>query len=433
MNKSLTKIRSDEWYAVILSFIYCFTVLSAYYVMRPIRDHLAAEAGSSHLPLFFGITFIATLILTQVFSWLVSKWPRAVVMPIVYLFFIACQLAFIPIWNDHETLSVKNLGLLFFVWVSVFNLFVVSVFWSFMTDIWSDPQARRLFPIIALGGTAGAITGPIITRSLASIIGLQMLLLISACLLALAIVCIILLGKWARKYSANRNKAGSEAPLGGGMFDGLKQIFNNSFIWNMCVMMLLSDAIGTIAYVLVTDYTGMAYPDNAIGQTQFAANMDLTSNILQIILQLTMTRWLLVSYGAGAVFAVSAVVVVLCSLAVAIVPDPFIPIIGIFPMIAILLILTRALAHSMIQSARESLYTLVPRNLRYKGKNAVDTVVWRAGDVASLFTISALRSYGVTVSGFGLIWAVLAAYAGWIGWNLSNRVEHGEFDDSSKI
>lgn len=426
MYNKLGKVKVEEWYGVILSFVYCFCILSAYYIMRPLRDQLVVEVGSAQLPGFFAITFFVTLILTQAFSWLVSRWPRRVIMPVVYLFFIACQLVFIWLWNDHDLLSIRNLGLLFFVWVSVFNLFVVSVFWSFMDDLWNDEQARRLFPIIALGGTVGAIMGPIITRSLVEVVGLALLLAVSVAFLIVAILCIVMLGNWAHQYGSNRNKQGSEAPIGGGMLDGLKQIFSNSFIANMSIMMILSDAIGTIAYVLVTDYSGSAFPNNAIAQTRFAANMDLSANVIQIILQLTVTRWLLVRYGAGIVFVICSGIVVFASLAVALMPDPYTKILGVFPMVAIVLIISRALAHSMIQSARETLYTLVSRDLRYKGKNAVDTVVWRAGDVVSLLSINGLRAVGVNVAGFGLIWAALAATSGWVGWRLANQVEKGK-------
>jgi AAA family ATP:ADP antiporter len=428
VHKILKRVKLEEWYAVILSFFYFFSVLSSYYVLRPLRDQLAAEVGSVKLPLFFTITFIATLILTPLFSWVVSKWSRHIILPLIYLFFIGCQIAFIPLFLDQSLISLSHLGLIFFVWVSVFNLFVVSVFWSFMTDIWSDEQARRLFPIIALGGTAGAVVGPFITRYLVQDIGLPFLLVISASLLGLAVVCIILLGRWAHEFSVNRFKSDNEAPLGGGMWDGLKQLFGNYFITNMSIMMLLADAIGTIAYVFVTDYSGMAFPKDAIARTRFAAGMDLAANIIQVVLQLTITRWLLIRFGAGSIFAVTSTVVVLASLCIAFIPNAFVPLIGIFPAVALLLILTRALSHGMIQPARETLYTLVPRDLRYKGKNAVDTVVWRAGDVASLISVNALKAIGVTISGFGILWAIFAAASGYIGWNLSNQVEKGEFE-----
>lgn len=391
--------------------------------MRPIRDQFAVKVGSAQLPLFFATTFLATLLLTPIFSWLVSRWSRHVIMPIVYLFFIGCQLVFIFFFNNQELFDLKIFGFIFFVWVSIFNLFVVSIFWSFMTDIWSDLQARRLFPIIALGGTAGAIMGPIITRSIVEFFGLAVLLMISTALLILAVISVLFLGKWAHKHGANRLKAGNEAALGGGMLDGLKQIFTNSFIGCMALMMLLSDAIGTIAYVLVTNYSGATFPNDAIAQTRFAADMDLSANIIQIFVQLTVTRWLLVRYGAGSVFALWAAIIVFACLTMAFILDPYAPIIGAMPSVALTMILTRSLSYGMLQSARETLYTLVPRDLRYKGKNAVDTVVWRAGDVASLMSVNGFQALGVNAAGFGIIWAALAAASGWIGWRLANRVE----------
>jgi len=152
------RVRAGEWSAVLLSFTYFFCILTAYYVIRPVREQLSAAVGSTQLPWFFLATLVATLALTPVFGWLVSRWPRRIVVPAVYAFFIACLLAFVPFFMHQGAIEPRLLGIVFFVWVSVFNLFLVSVFWSFMADIWSDVQARRLFPVIGLGGTAGAIT-----------------------------------------------------------------------------------------------------------------------------------------------------------------------------------------------------------------------------------------------------------------------------------
>jgi AAA family ATP:ADP antiporter len=417
------QIKREEWHPVTLSLIYYFCVLASYYVMRPMRDQMAAKVGSANLPLFFAATFLVTLLMTPLFSWAVSKWSRHVVMPLVYLFFVICQLAFIPLFTNQELVPPQFLGFIFFVWVSVFNLFVVSVFWSFMADIWDDAQAKRLFPVLALGGTAGAVFGPVLTRSLVEVIGLAWLLVVSAGLLLIAVVCLLFLGDWAQQFGVRRNEVGNEAALGGGILDGLKQIFTNPFIGKMALLMLLSDAIGTIAYALITDYSGATFYNDAIAQTRFAADMDLWANVIQIVVQLTITRWLLVRYGAGFVFVLCAGIVVAACLMMALIPDPYAPIVGSLPSLALLLILTRSLTHGMVQPARETLYTLVPRDLRYKGKNAVDTSVWRAGDVLSLLSVNGFRSLGVNIAGFGVIWAGLAAISGVIGWRLANRVE----------
>lgn len=422
--KILPEFQINEFYAVSLSFTYFFSVLAAYYVMRPIREQLAAEAGSSQLPWFFAGTFIATLLLTPVFAWIVSRWPRRITVPIIYLFFIGCQLFFVPfLINQGQFLSSTMLGTIFFVWVSVFNLFVVSVFWSFMSDIWSNAQAVRLFPIIALGGTAGAIIGPMVTRTLVEMTGIAFLMVVSAALLAVAIVCILLLGQWAREYGARRHIQGNEAAIGGGIYDGLKQIFNNPFIRAMAILMVLGDAIGTISYMLVTDYSGFTFPNDPIARTRFAATVDLSTNILQIIVQLTLTRWLLVRHGARSVIALWAMITVATYFGASLVKNPYAPLVGTMPSVALMLIINRSLTYAMLQPARETLFTLVPRIMRYKGKNAVDTVVWRAGDLVSSLSTNGLEILGVTIAGFSLIGAALLAVSGTIGWSLAKRVE----------
>lgn len=199
------QIHAGEGRAVALSFVYFFCVLAAYYVVRPVRDQLSAAVGSTQLPWFYAATFVATLLLTPVFAALVTRYQRQVVVPVVYGFFIACLLAFVPLFTSHGMLSPRALGTLFFVWISVFNLFVVSVFWSFMVDIWDQAQARRLFPVIALGGTAGAIAGPVLTRTLVGVIGVAPLLVVSAALLGIALVCVALLGRWARTHGSRKS------------------------------------------------------------------------------------------------------------------------------------------------------------------------------------------------------------------------------------
>lgn len=418
------RIQGGEWRAVAWSFLYFFCVLAAYYVMRPVREQLSAAVGSTQLPWFFAATFVATLVLTPVFAWLVSRWPRRIVVPLVYLFFIACLLAFVPLFTQQGLLSPRALGIAFFVWVSVFNLFVVSVFWSFMADIWNDEQARRLFPVIALGGTAGAVTGPILTRQLVEVIGVAPLLMVSASLLALALGCVLVLGRWARVHGTRRHEAGHEAAVGGGMFDGIRQIFADPFMRGMAVLMLLGDGIGTIAYALITDYSGATFPD-AVSRTRFAANVDLSTNLFQVIVQVTLTRWMLVRHGAGPVIAVWAIVGALVCIAMSVAADPYRPVIGAMPWVALMLIVTRGLVYGMVQPARESLYTRVPRDLRYKGKNAVDTAVWRAGDVIAALSVNGLRALGMGVAGFGAIGAAALAASGVIGWRLAKRVESG--------
>lgn len=434
-----------------LSFVYFFCVLAAYYVIRPVREQLAAAVGSTQLPWFFAATFAATLALTPVFAWLIARWPRRVVVPVVYLFFIGCLVAFIPLFARDGLISPRALGIVFFVWVSVFNLFVVSVFWSFMTDIWDEGQARRLFPLIGVAGTIGAIAGPVITRVLVDVIGVAPLLAVSAGLLGIALLCVLLLGRWSQRHDLGKQH--HNQPVGGGIFDGLKQILTTPFMRNMAILMLLGDAVGTICYALVTDYSRATFHD-AVARTRFAADLDMSTNLLMILLQVTATRFLLPRVGAGVVIAVWAAIGIAVCLAMAMSGNPNVPVFAIsqeqaaawiahipdvpflrnliaqpiellptLSWVVLMLLVTRATAYGMMQPARESLYTLVPRSWRYKGKNAVDTAVWRAGDVASALLVNALKSIGAAGTIFGLTGAAAIAISGWIGWRTAAQAQ----------
>ena len=416
------RIHGAEARAAALSAVYFFCVLAAYYVLRPVRDQLSAAVGSTQLPRFYAATFLATLALTPLFAWLAARYPRRVVVPVVYGFFIVCLLAFVPLFSMPHLLGPRMLGTVFFVWLSVFNLFVVSVFWSFMTDIWDVGQARRVFPTIALGGTAGAIVGPALTRSLVGIIGIAPLLLVSATLLCLALACVAALGRWARRHDAARPAAAHGAAVGGSMFDGLKQIFANPFMRNMALLMLLGDGIGTINYALVTDYSGATFAD-AVARTRFAANLDLATNLLQAVMQLTLTRWLMMRHGAAPVIGVWAFATVAMLLLVMLVPDPHARLLGAMPVVALSLIVSRGLAYGMLGPARESLFTHVPRSLRYLGKNAVDTAVWRFGDLITALSLNALRTVGAGTAGLAALGALAAGAAGATGWRLARRTD----------
>ena len=416
------RVREGEWYAVSISFVYFFCVLAAYYMIRPVREQLAAAVGSMHLPVFYGATLLAMVALAPVFGWLVSRFPRRVVVPLVYLGFIACLVGFAPLFAQPGLLGTHLLGTVFFVWVSVFNLFVVSVFWIFMSDIWAPTQARRLFPIIAVAGTAGALAGPALTRTLVTSLGIAPLLLVSAALLGVSVGCIVLLGHWARRHGQRRHEAGHEAAVGGGMWDGVKQVFRDPFMRGMACLLLLADGIGTVNYALVADYSGATFAD-AVARTRFAANLDLATNLLTAITQLTLTRWMLPRYGAGPAILLWALVSAAALLLVVFVDDPYAPLLGTLPAVAIALVASRGLAYGMAEPARHSLFARVPRNLRYKGQNVVDTAVWRFGDLAIATGMNALRGVGVGIAGFAGLSAIAAASAAVLGWRLSRRAE----------
>lgn len=412
--------RAGEWRASAVCFIYFFCLLAAYYVMRPVRDQLSAAVGSTQLPWFYAATFIATLVMTPLFAALVSRYRRRIAVPAVYGFFIACLLGFVPLFTHDGLLSPRQLGTVFFVWISVFNLFVVSVFWSFMADVWTPEQARRVFPLIAVAGTAGAIAGPLLTSALVDVVGVAALLGVSATLLLIAVGCALWLSRWVASNGA-AHELRRDRPLGGSMFDGLKQIATQPFMRGMAVLLLLADGIGTVNYALVVDYSGTHFTD-AVSRTRFAAHLDLTANVLTALVQVLLTRPLLPRVGPGVMMVIWASTMALVLGWVAISADPHAPVIAGMPAVAIALIAGRAMAFGIAEPSRHSLFAQVPPSERYKGQNAIDTAVWRFGDLAIASGMNVLRSAGVVAGGFAALAATSAATAGVVGWRVWQRV-----------
>jgi ATP:ADP antiporter, AAA family len=385
-----------------------FFVLTAYYIVRPVRDQLGGAVGSAQLPLFYAATFVAMLLLTPVFGALVARFPRRRLLGWSYSFFILCLLAFIPAFLAQDRIGARALGVVFFIWVSVFNLFVVSLFWSFMADVFDSRRAREVFPLIALGGMAGAIFGPALTRKLVGLIGVAPLLLVSAGMLGLSLVLLL-------QLSATRaaNQA-AEEPVGGSLWAGVRELWSRPFLRYMAVLMLLGDGVGTLAYALVADYA-KAHLASAAVRTAFYADIDLAVNLLGAFLQLTLSRWLLVHRGM--VWAVVLPQLVNLGLLVMVMIGGHAQwvLLGYsVPLLAVMMIGTRGFMYGMTKPASDALYTRVPRETRYKGKNFVETAVWRFGDLVITSGVSGLDKLGVGLGGIALIGTGASALATWI-------------------
>jgi AAA family ATP:ADP antiporter len=384
--------------------------MASYYVVRPVRDQLSGAVGSASLPLFYAVTFAVMLLLTPAFGALVARFPRRSLLGWSYCVFVAGQLAFVPAFLAQDRVGARALGVAFFLWVSVFNLFVVSLFWSFMADIFSSAQARRVFPLIALGGMGGAICGPALTSLLVSLLGVAPLLAVSAALLALA------LGLLWRLSADDEAKAGgvpAGAPIGGSLWAGVRELWSQPFLRYMAILMLLGDGIGTLAYALVADYAKAHFHDNA-ARTAFYAHLDLQINLLGALLQLTVTRWLMVRRGAGAALVLPALVNLALMLALAAFGTADLRVAGVaVSLLTVVQVATRGFAYGMTKPAQDALYTRVPRETRYKGKNFVETAVWRFGDLVVTSGVSGLGKLGVGVAALALVCAGVAALAAW--------------------
>ena len=406
-------IQRHEWFAVAVAFSYFFCVLAAYYVIRPVRDQLSAAVGSTSLPIFYTATFIATLALTPLFGALVARFPRRRFVPIVYLFFIAGMIAFIPAFQMQDAIGARLLGSIFFVWVSVFNLFVVAVFWSFMADLFDAEQAHRLFPVITLGGALGALVGPSLTKALVFLVGVSGLLIVSSLLLGLAIVCIVALSRWSRAHPVAGEQRRDERIIGGGLLAGAIETLKSPLMRRLALLMLLGDAVGTVIYALLADYSGATYATRD-ARINFAATIDLSANTLQMILQLVLTRPLMVRFGPSAAMAMDGALKAIMLAGLVVFGGAW---------IAVVAVITRACAYGVFKPAADSLYTRVNAETRYKTKNFIDTSVWRFGDVVITSAFNLLRSLGVAAPGFAALTMFAAASSGWLGWRITRSPE----------
>lgn len=415
-------IQSHEWFAVCVSFAYFFSVLAAYYVIRPVRDQLSAAVGSTALPIFYAATFVVTLALAPLFGALVSRYPRRKFVPMVYLFFLIGMLAFIPLFQMQDAIGARLLGSAFFVWVSVFNLFVVAVFWSFMADLLDAEQAHRLFPIIALGGTLGAIAGPALTRALNEVIGVSGLLIMSSALLGIAILCILALSGWSRRNPVAGDEQRDSRVIGGSFIAGAIETIKSPLMRRLAILMLLGDAVGTVIYALLADYSGATYSTRE-ARINFAANIDFYANVLQVVLQLGVTRLLLIHFGPAPALALDGIIKAVMMAGLAIFAGPW---------IAVVAVVTRGSAYGVFKPAADSMYTRVDAETRYKTKNFIDTSVWRFGDLIVTSSFNLLRGIGTTVPGFALMAMVAAGSSAWIGWRAARMLPDDVPADSGK-
>jgi len=388
----LLRAEAHELPALGWAFAYFFLLLAAYYVLRPVRDAMAVQAGAGKLQWLFTATFVAMLALVPLYGWLCARLPRAKFLPLVYLFFISNLIAF-HFFPDPGV---------FFVWLSVFNLFAVSVFWSLMADLFDAAQAARLFGAIAAGGSCGAIAGPALTAGAATALGNANLLLVSALLLACATGCIGRLLAWSRRFP-RQGERDAEQPLGGTLFAGMRAALASPYLLGICAYLFCYTVLSTALYFLQVDIVGKAIPDPA-ERTRFFALVDLAVNSSALFVQLTLTARLTARLGTGWMLALMP----LASLA-------GFAALGAAPSLAVLLLVgitRRAGEFAISKPVREALYTVVPREERYKAKSFIDTVVYRGGDAASGWLFGLLRGAGLGLS--GLAWAGLPVAGAWL-------------------
>ncbi len=425
-------VRDEEVAALLWSFAYFFCLLTGYYILRPLRDEMGIAGGVENLQWLFTGTFVAMLLAVPVFGAVVSRFPRRRFVPLVYRFFILNLLIFFALLQ--LDLGRIHVARAFFIWVSLFNLFVVSVFWSFMADIFRNEQARRLFGFVAAGGSLGALLGPTITAILAVPLGPVVLLLVSAAFLEAAVQCIRRLLRATEGWQGADADAASERPsqaappgapgdagpdaatiagyrpeaIGGSIFAGITQLFRSPYLLGIGVYILLYTTTSTFLYFQQANIVAAAFNDPG-ERTRLFAVIDLLVALITIAIQCFATGRLMPWLGVGATLAFVPLFTLLGFLALAAAPT-----------LAVLVAfqsLRRAANYAVSRPAREVLYTVVPREQKYKAKNVIDTVVYRGGDAVSGWAYWGLASVlGLGLPAIALVAVPLAGL--WLGLGL---------------
>lgn len=406
--------RPGEGVVLVWASAYYFLVLCAYYVIRPIRDDMGAASGVENLAWLFTGTMLGMLLVHPLYTSLVSRLTRRRFISWTYRFFILNLVLFFLVFRSVDAAQAIWVGRVFFIWTSVFNLFVVSVFWSLITDVFRPGQGKRLFGVVAVGGTIGAMLGATITTSLVGVLGSINLLLVSALILELAVrASHVLDGAEAAMRVAEAESAdavsaaavpavdASKEVIGGGVMDGIRHILSSPYLLGIATLILFYTISSTFLYFQQVDIVSRVFEGDSARRTQVFGAMDIAVNVLTLGAQLFLTGRVMKWFGVGFALAFLPVVTLLGF-----------GILSVAPVLWVLIgfqVLRRAGNFAIQRPGREALFTVLPRTDKYKAKNFSDTFVYRLGDQVGAWSYSGMAVFGLGLSALAFTMVPLSA------------------------
>ncbi len=396
-------LRPDEVRELAWSWLYIFSVFSSYYIIRPIRDEMGVASGVETLPWLFTGTLFGMLLVNPPFAALVARLPRARFISIAYRFFLANLLLFCLLLRMSTPEQNVWVGRIFFIWTSVFNLFVVSAFWALMVDVFDAGQGKRLFGVISAGATLGSILGSSLTATLVRHVGSTYLLLGSAVLLEIAVLSVRRLSRLSEALRLRPAARGVEAPIGGNVLSGFTHAFRSGYLLNISIYMLLYSITSTFLYFEQAAIVNRSFGDRA-ARTAFFAQVDLLVNVLTLGAQLFLTQRLLRGLGVALTLTLLPA---LSTLGFAT--------LGLAPTVAVIVVfqvLRRTGNFAVARPTREVLFTVIPREDKYKTKSFIDTVIYRSGDQLGAWSYALLSGLGLSLTGIAL--AAVPLSAAWL-------------------
>jgi AAA family ATP:ADP antiporter len=373
---------------------------------------MAVSSGPETIPNLFLAAFIVMLIATPIFGWVASRFPRRVFLPWVYVFFVSNMLIFwvvfsLTLGTEHESIWI---GRAFFVWITIFNLFVVSVFWSFMSDIYTREQARRLFGVITAGGSIGALLGGAATSLLVLKIGFHNLFPIAAVMLSMAVICIRQLRRWVAVEHKEEigETVESEKPLGGNPLSGVTHILASKYFSAIVLASVIASLLGTALYTFTAQLVEAAIsgPDE---RTLFFSNMNVAANALALLGQMFAVKHAVRRFGIGTTLALLPIVSIAGFILLA-----FNPVLGV---VAFLTVIRRALGFSFSKPTTTMLYSVVSPEDKYKTQVFIETTVFRGGDLIGTWAVRLMLGLGISnisiiMLPFAALWAVVSLWLG---------------------
>ena len=366
-------VRGGERASLCWSFAMFFAVLASYFTVRPLREMMGASLPKGMLEYQFTIVFLIMLALVPLFGYVATRCPRRLVLPAVYGFFISNLVVFAALMRGAQTPEgvAPWLASAFFIWVSVTNLFLTSLFWSLMSDRWSSDAGKRLFGVIAAGGTIGSIVGPAVTGQLAGTIGTANLPLLSAGYLGLALLASFQLNK--ETVAPARFEPKPPATLDA-IIEGATRVFGSPYLGRIALVILLANLVSTFFYLEQTRLVKLAIP-NRTARVEFFASRDLIVSVATALIQVLGTAALLKRFGLSAALAALPVVSIIGLLAIGTVPT--------LAVVAGVTAIERIVTFALAVPAMRVLYTVVEPDEKYKAQNFIDTAVFRGGDAIS--------------------------------------------------
>jgi len=421
--RAVTTVEPMEIKAVLLSFLYCFFIFVSYFIVRPLRDTMGTVYGVAHLQELFTGTFIVSFIVAPIYAGFASRVRLASFLPWVYGFIALTMVGFFFAFRAGE--NNRWVAAAFYVWVSTFNLLTISVFWSMMADIFSKPQAKRVFGFIAAGGTIGTIAAPLFVTFFVAAVGTDTLLLISAAGFVITALLVRVVEAEKRKFlveDGEAQKTSLDRKLGGNPFDGFVLVFKSRYLLMIALFLLLMTWISTVIYFQLGDLISHQFASKA-ARTQAYAAIDLATNSIAVVVQLFGTGRFIKRFGVTTGLLINPIVMVLAFLAVA-----------LFPALLVLgsiQVLRRAAEYAVAKPSRDMLFTVVDQQSKYKAKNVIDTVVYRFGDLSSSWISAAILPFGV--AGLAIFGAIVAVAWFPIAYLLGKRFEAVRGDESAAV